>query len=277
MKTEIRLHLLRLALAAGTGLGIAASAAAAAGPNVVDVIATDYRFQMPATLPAGPTEFHLTNRSPQLHHLTLVKLGKGKTFSDFTALPPGAPPPSWAVFVGGANAAAPGGGQADTAVDLKPGRYAVICLIPGPDGKPHFMHGMAKALTVVASRRQGSLPPGDTTITLSDFTFTLSAPLTAGRHAIRVVNAGSQPHESVFVRLAPGKTGKDVAHWVNAGMHGPPPGAPFAGSSPMAPGHENTVLVDLPPGRYALLCFMPDVSDGRLHAMHGMIHDFTVL
>lgn len=254
-----------------------AAAAPAEAPNVVDVVAKDYRFDMPDTLPAGPTLFNLTNNGAQLHHMTLVKLGSGKTLADLTALPPGKPLPKWMRFEGGPNAPAPHGGRSETALDLTAGHYAVICLIPGPDGKPHMMHGMVKALTVVPSTTKRALPRGDTTITLTDYAFTLSKPLTPGRHTVRIVNRGTQPHEAVFVRLAAGKSGEDMARWVIGGMHGPPPGLPFAGVSPMAPGQKNLAVVNLTAGRYALLCFMPDARDGRLHAAHGMIHEFTIL
>ena len=33
--------------------------------------------------------------------------------------------------------------------DFQPGRYALLCFIPdAKDGKPHFVHGMAKEITV---------------------------------------------------------------------------------------------------------------------------------
>lgn len=281
MKTGYDVRAARPALAACIVFVAAAahiaSAAPTAGPNVVDVVTTDYRFHMPDTLPAGPTLFHVTNNSPQLHHVTLVKLESGKTPADLAAMAPGKPFPHWMRFVGGPNAPSPHGGQSETALDLTAGHYAVICLIPGPDGRPHMMRGMVKGLTVVPSATKRALPRSDTTITLSDYAFTLSRPLTAGRHTIQVVNHGTQPHEAVFVRLAPGKTGEEMAQWVTGGMHGPPPGMPFAGVSPMSPGQNNLALVTLTAGHYALLCFLPDKRDGRLHAVHGMIREFTIL
>ena len=261
----------------GTPFEREASAAVATVPNVVNVVATDYRFDMLDTLPAGPTLFHLVNNGAQLHHMTIVRLQAAKTLADFTALPPDAPPPAWAVFVGGPNAASPKGGQSEAALDLAPGHYAVICVIPGPDGKPHMMDGMIKALTVVPSAVRRAMPAAHMTLTLTDYAFTFSRPVSAGRRIIRVINHGTQPHEAVFVRLGPGKTGEDVARWVDNGMHGTPPGMPFAGISALAPGDENTAFVNLTAGDYALLCFAPDVKDGKRHTAHGMIHDFKVM
>ena len=207
--------------------------------------------------------------------MTIVRFEQGKTLADFTALPPG-PPPSWVVFMGGPNTPMPHGGHDEAILDLPPGNYAVICVIPGPDGKPHFMDGMVKALTVTASTRTRTMPAGNLTLTLTDYAFTFSSPPSAGDHTLAIVNKGKQPHEAVLFRLMPGKKGKDISDWVTAGMHGPPPGAPVTGISALAPGRENLLPLTLSPGDYALLCFMPDAKDGKYHAVHGMIHDFKI-
>jgi len=252
-----------------------AGGVSAAGPNVIDVVATEYQYQMPDTLPAGPTLFHFTNNGNQLHHMTIVKFEQGKTLADFGALPPG-PPPAWAKFMGGPNTPIPKGGQDEDIVDLSPGNYAVMCVIPGPDGKPHVAQGMIKGFKVTPSSKMGTMPRADLSLTLSDYTFAFSKPLTAGKHAIRIINHGSQPHEAVLFHLQQGKKGEDIAKWVESGMKGPPPGAPVTGISAEAPKQENTLLLDIKPGEYALICFMPDAKDGKMHAMHGMIYNFKV-
>jgi len=256
-------------------LTVYAGGALAAGPNVVNVVAKEYQYEMPDNLPAGPTLFHLTDDGIQLHHMTIMKFEQGKTLADFGALPPG-PPPAWAVLMGGPNTPMPKGGQDEDVVDLPPGNYAVMCVIPGPDGKPHVAQGMIKGFTVTPSSEKRTMPATDLTLTLSNYKFAFSKPLTAGKHAIRVVNHGDQPHEAVMFRLQPGKKGEDIANWLKAGMQGPPPGAPVTGISAEAPNHENILLLDVKPGNYALLCFMPDAKDGKMHAAHGMIYNFKV-
>lgn len=262
----------------GTTLApVPANAATPAGPNVVNVVAREYGYEMPDTLPAGPTLFHLTDAGNELHHMTIVKFEQGKTLADFTSLPPG-PPPAWAVFIGGPNTPTPHGGQDEDIVDLAPGNYAVLCVIPGPDGKPHMLNGMIRGLTVTpSSARVGAMPASDVTLTLTNYDFAFSQTLTAGQHTIRIVNKGTQPHEAVMFLLAPGKTGEDIAAWVGSGMQGPPPAAPITGISAEAPGLDNLLPVNLSAGRYALLCFMPDATDGRPHTAHGMIYNFEVI
>lgn len=250
-------------------------AGASTGPNVVNVVAKEMLYEMPDSIPAGPTLFHFTNAGNQLHHVTLVKLEDGKTLQDFMSLPPG-PMPAWVVFVGGPNTPVPQGGVTEDVVDLAPGNYAVVCVIPDSDGAPHMVKGMAKALSVTPTSKKGSLPKADITLTLNDYKFDFSKPLTPGKHAVKIVNHSRQPHEAVLFKMEPGKTGEDMAHWVEAGMNGPPPGAPVSGISPMSPGKENILHLDVTAGNYALLCFMPDDKDGKMHIAHGMIYNFKI-
>lgn len=242
--------------------------------NVVDVVAKNMHYQMPDSIPAGPTIFHFTNEDNTLHHMTLVKLANKKTVKDFATLPPG-PLPKWVTFYGGPNAPHPHGGTDEVEVNMTPGHYGVVCLIPGPDGVPHMVHGMYKAFTVTASTKHAHLPKADDKLTLVSYNFKFSKPLTPGKHVIEVVNTANEPHEALMVQMSPGKTGADMAHWVEKGMKGPPPGTPIGGISPITPGEKNYLMIDLKKGNYALLCFMP-AKDGKLHVAHGMIYDFKV-
>jgi uncharacterized cupredoxin-like copper-binding protein len=253
-----------------------APSAFAAGPHVVKVVAKEYGYEMPKSIPAGPTLFHLTDDGNLLHQMTLIKLGQGKTLADLTKLPPG-PFPAWAKFMGGPNTPLPKGGQSEVAVNLPAGHYAVVCLIPGADGVPHMMIGMERALTVKSAKQARRMPAADMTLKLVEYAFKFSKAPTAGHHVIRVMNRGTQPHEAEFFRLQHGKTGEDVLKWVITGMQGPPPGAPVSGVTAMAPGRQNTLMVDFSRGDYTVICFMPDTKDGKPHAAHGMIHNFKVM
>jgi len=44
----------------------------------------------------------------------------------------------------------------------------------------------------------------------------------------------------------------------------------------MAPGTSNDIELSLEPGTYAMLCFVPDTSDGNPHFIHGMIDQLTI-
>ncbi len=248
------------------------------GANVVTVTARDFAFDVPATIPAGLTTIRLVNKGPDLHHVVLIRLDAGKTMGDlFAAMKGDGPLPSWATSVGGPNTPVPGG-ESNATFELAPGSYAMICVIPAPDGQPHVMKGMAKAITVTAAARPAAnvaAPTYDATMTLRDYAFDFDRALRAGKQRLRILNEGTQGHEFVLVKLAPGKTPMDVVQWVEK-HDGPPPGAPMGGITDLVRGTATYVDLDLEPGDYGLLCFLPDAKDGKPHFVHGMHTQFTV-
>lgn len=246
-------------------------------PNRVTVTATDYGFAMPNTLPAGPTKFSLVNHGKELHHLFLVRLNDGKTAADLgTAMKKPGPLPSWAVEAGGPNGTDPATTSFATTVQLEAGRYAALCIIPGPDGVPHVMKGMIRDLIVrpVSGAAQAERAP-TSTISLTDYAFQLTKPLTVGHHLVQVRNDGKQTHELEIARLLPGKNPGDLARWAEK-MSGRPPAHFLGGVSPIAPGKSNELSLDLAPGHYVFLCFVPDAKDGKPHVAHGMARDFVI-
>jgi uncharacterized cupredoxin-like copper-binding protein len=44
----------------------------------------------------------------------------------------------------------------------------------------------------------------------------------------------------------------------------------------MVPGQPAYFTVNVTPGEYALICFLPDHKDGKEHHEHGMIEQITV-
>lgn len=229
------------------------------------VIAKDFSFELPSQSPAGLTTFKLVNHGPSLHHVQLIRLDEWKTGDDFlAALKAGGPNPPEA------------GDTATAAVDIKPGNYVLVCFIPSADGVPHLMKGMTHALTVTEPTHAAAPEPtADLVVKLVDFDFQLSQPLSAGRHTVRIENGGAQPHELAIIRLEPGKTPADFTAWGER-PEGPAPGRLFGGVSGIMPGARAFVEVDLPPGEYALICFVPEMADGKPHFVHEMVKQVTV-
>lgn len=253
-----------------------ASAPAASKANVVRVVGQDFKFEAPDVIPAGLTQFRFLNRGPAIHHMALLKLQDGKTIDDLRAVmaKPSGPPPAWVVEVGGPNAPAPGF-ESNATMMLKPGNYVLICFVD-LDGPPHFTKGMVKPLTVARTASStASLPKADVTATLFDYNFKLSAPLRAGTRTVRVYNAAKQHHEVQLVQLAPGASVSDFMKWMQK-MDGPPPGKPIGGIAGIDTGMSQSFTADFAPGKYALLCFLPDAKDGKPHFMHGMVQEVTV-
>jgi uncharacterized cupredoxin-like copper-binding protein len=255
---------------------------APAGPNVVTLTASEYTFTGPDTIPAGLTTIKLVNAGKELHHAMLVRLGDGHTVAEFQAgmqammAHPG-PAPAWVIFSGGPNADTPGDTSNVTEM-LQAGTYVVLCVIPGADGVPHVAKGMIRTLVVAPSTAAAvAEPAADVTMKLVEYGFQLSRPLAAGTTAIRVENAGQQPHEVVVAAMLPGKSAKDFVEWEMGGEKGPPPtGNWLGGVGAVMPGAHATFSLALTPGTYLVLCFFPDAKDGKAHIVHGMAQQITI-
>ena len=258
----------------------AAPADSAAAVNSINLAASDFAFSAPDTVPAGPTWIRMTNAGKEFHHVIVIHLDSGRTVDEFLKAFAANPqqPPAWSHPMGGPIAPSPGGAAATaTAVDLIPGTYALICVVPSADGVPHIAKGMSRQLTVVPPTAAAAAAPitPTATITLADYSFTTSTPLTAGKNVIRVVNSATQPHEVVIVRVFPGKTVGDVAAFGEKPV-GAPPGEVVGGASFIAGPIENFIEVDLTPGDYGFICFVPDAKDGKPHVAHGMMQQFKI-
>lgn len=248
---------------------------APAAPTAVTIHARDFAYQAPDSIPAGYVAFTLVNDGPGIHHAAIARLDSGKTVKDLAAAlgHPG-PIPSWAVLLGGPNAVA-AGESTNATLMLTPGDYVMLCFVTVPGGVPHFEKGMLHAFTVVPSTVATAEPVADDSITLVEYAFKFSQPLTTGHHTFAVTNAGVQPHELEFVKLAPGKTAKELIAWLDTGK-GPAPGDPIGGASLEDPGKTMYFSADFTPGNYVLICFVPDAKDGKPHFMHGMVQTITL-
>lgn len=274
------LMMLMLPLLAGCSVGESREAARHAGatPRELVVRARDFQFDAPDTVPSGPTRIRLLNEGPDFHHVWLVRLDRGKTVADLMGhLATGHESmPTWATDVGGPNTPGAPGEETSAVLDLEPGRYAMICVIPAPDGRLHVMRGMVRPLTVVPGKGDGgAMPPADLVMTLEDYSYRLDQPITSGSHTIRVENVAEQTHEVVVIRLEPGRSAGDFLAWL-MNREGPAPAKPVGGVTGLSRGESNLITIDFEPGDYALLCFVPDAGDGKPHVAHGMVKQFSV-
>jgi hypothetical protein len=253
-------------------------AAAPAAPNVVNIVATDFAFGAPDTIPAGLTTFKLQNHGKEAHQAVLMGAAD-KTWDEVrTALTTPGPIPAWVTFPPGAGVVI-GGDSSNATSRLEPGIYYLVCFIPSADGTPHVVKGMVRRLVVTAPATAAAPAPdpqADVVVTLADYGFTFSKPLTAGTHTIRVENAGPQVHEIGIEQLAPGKTIADWQRWLAGGMKGMGPAKPLGGITGPGVGKVGWFTITVPPGKYILACYVPDVKDGKPHVVHGMVQELTV-
>ena len=264
-------------------------------PTVVPLSSANYTFHAPDTVDAGWTTFQFSNNGDDIHYAHIVQLDSGRTALELLeayaeAIRMSAPRPNWIRRFGGPGGAAPGGSSAVTQ-NLEPGSYVWICPVEDTAGHPHFAKGESKAFVVrAATNPAGQAPPPVATavIRLLDFTFTVDSQLKAGRHTIRVENAGLEPHDLVMLKLAPGETLEQVRAFLNperarrpgeAGQPLPPLKSLellAGGIAVIAPGMHVFFQTDLTPGEYVLVC-MTTAPDGRAHIEHGMIQQIRIL
>ena len=260
----------------------------AATPNVVALTATEYAFEAPDTLPAGWTNLRLANRGQEVHYGHMVRLDSGKTVRDLVdayaeAIRTSGPRPKWVTRFGGPGGAFPGDSVSVTQY-LEPGSDVWICPVEA-DREVEDRVVVKAADGVVADRAAG--PEASLVIRLMDFSFGLDPSVPAGRHTIRVENAGEEPHDLVMIKLAPGTTVEDLVNGLNperarrAGQAAKPPppmeslGTGAGGIAAIAPGMESFFEANLSPGEYVLVC-MATAPDGRSHIEHGMIKQFRI-
>ena len=264
-----------------------ASASAATSPSVsagavteLPIDATEYKFTAPASIQAGPTRIVVKNTGKEDHQAQVAKLSEGATFQDLTsALQSGDIPGALGKLQlsGGPTGVTPGSTVA-TSANLEPGQYVFLCFVESADGVPHVAKGMIGQLEVTGTAGTEALPAGDSELALQDFAFVGDTSMTAGQHTVTVTNKGPQPHEATVVKLNEGVTVDQLreAFTSTAAPGGPPPATGAGGVAGIAPNATVSMDLDLQPGNYAYVCFVPDAATGKPHAALGMIGELTV-
>lgn len=127
------------------------------------------------------------------------------------------------------------------------------------------------------------IPSDYTTISMpvQEFAFGLDPSLikSGEKVAFDIQNVGKQKHEAAMVSLADGVDLQEaLAEALASGEE--PAGLDLVARVTIEPGAQYNMVVqdELPPGRYAFVCFMPDVTDPEFtpHAFKGMVSEFTL-
>lgn len=246
----------------------------------VTIKAMDFSFDQPKTIPAGLVDLTLINNGAQPHQIQLFRITDGN-FDEFaSAMKKNGPVLSTLQMItaaGGANTIDPGG-QQEVILNLTPGEYASVCFVSGSDNIFHFMKGMLQHVSVVGSPTTSQTPPqASTVITLKDFSIDVPKSVTAGAATWKVVNEGPQFHEMDILKLHSGVTFEQFQKLLSS--QGPPAGPPpfddLGGIAGLQPGTAGWIKLNLQPGNYVALCFIPDMKTGKPHFMLGMISPFT--
>lgn len=104
----------------------------------------------------------------------------------------------------------------------------------------------------------------------ADYSFKVPDSLPSGVTTFHLMNGGKEIHQMVLIK-AP------MAAMQKMDPNAPPPADLVVAGGPnaAAPGGTAEATVDLAPGEYTLVCFVP-APDGKPHMMHGMMKGLTV-
>ena len=107
-------------------------------PATVALTMREYRFDFEPDVPSGRVVFDVANAGAADHALTLIRLPEDYPPIDAQLHSDERRP---AATLARVPATAPGGGS-HFAVDLVPGRYAMVCFVTDADGVIHGLKGM---------------------------------------------------------------------------------------------------------------------------------------
>ena len=187
------------------------------------------------------------------------------------------------VMAGGAYAGA--GESSQVVLDLTPGEWVAWADDPEAPQEPVVFEATGEMPADLAEPEAGA------TITMAEYVIDVSeGELTAGAQVVRIDNVGAQPHFVGWLQVPDGLTEAQLEAALELEMEAETTGTPPAYSDDFNPdedaipvtftgtqstGTSQWVVVDeAEAGTHVLICFFPDLADGRPHAFHGM---YTIL
>lgn len=134
---------------------------------------------------------------------------------------------------------------------------------------------LAACVAPVAPQPAAAIP--EITIMTHEYTFDTPKEIPAGLVRVKLMDHGKEPHHVQFARLNDGVTFAQFTAALQKGEAEAFPLITFPGGvAPIDPGSEASAVLDLTPGNYVLLCFVP-APDGLPHLAKGMIAPVTVV
>jgi uncharacterized cupredoxin-like copper-binding protein len=173
---------------------------------------------------------------------------------------------------------APGGmidpGHAQTVVtdELQPGNYAMLCLIPTPDGETHAAKGMVNEIVVEDQDAEPDAPQANERITIEDGELQLEdEAVNAGQVTFEIENLGEGPHEFTIVKPDEDKTLRDLIRYYDdlfddgEASLDEPPGEIVASLLEFPPGETLLLTTELDAGTYIIACTYEDEEGDQDH------------
>lgn len=266
------------------------------GYPTVTVRLTEDAILAPEEIAAGPTVLIVENEEEGAGHAFVMRIPDDVSDAELEraltgeSVADGTPEWFWrADFLGNgdrATAEVPG----VALVGVEPGRYLV-----GDPFRPvaEFAQFDVPGPALAAS----NLPEADLAVDLFEMGFSLPAEIASGPQLWEVQNTGAMLHEIAIFPAPPGATAQDVEAAVTAELEAEFSGDPaaaraaidalgdewtgwsadlVAGVGVLSPQAASLAQVNLEPGYYGAICFIPEPNSGIPHVMLGMTTVFEV-
>lgn len=266
--------------------------------HVIEVLAADYAFGAPDSIPSGWITVRLNNEhAEEIHEIVLTRLPEGVTYQDWEETLPvwdrmsermqageisgaeevygAAAPllPGWfgdIEEVSGRGLVSPGR-TTEKSVRLEPGTYAMVCYVKSPDGRVHASQGMSRELIVTDEESGGAEPEADVEVTIGGDEITTYGELSPGDNSVAArFEEESGGYRTIhLIRVEEDTDLEEVARWLDwyweGGLRAPAPADFFGGeglSANTSEGNSGYFTVEgVEPGQYAWIVW---TSEGEL-------------
>ena len=262
----------------------------------IDIDGTEYTFEITpdpaAGLAPGWTLVQFRNVGVEAHQAMFAGLKDGVDFDQLAAAGEGDSSGSAVIeyvnMLGGVSYI--DGGQETTAmVNLPAGLVPAMCYVPTADGVAHALLGMSTLLPVSEPDAGGGAPAPELDDTTVVGTIELAAdgyqiPDDLGAGWYHVVNTDDADpalglHELSLLRLDESLDPDEIDDLVTELANNETPSVgveAIGGLGAISPGFDGYLHLDLDPGPYLAVDFMPDPGEPRPHMLDGYYASFTV-
>ncbi len=242
---------------------------AESGMASITIVHTEDGITVPESIPAGLRHITIQNDGEEWHASIFRRLNDDVTMEQFEAAfqenPFGSLPLT--TQLGGPDLAP--GTSSENIFPLEPGSYVVVDNWTQPPRMQPFV-------VTANSEADDPVPVAAVTVEMREHEFVMPDTLQSGPQWWAFQNSGEAVHQAGVVKLAQDTTLDDVVAWLDTEA-GPPPWEDIAFWNVMSPGQQSWGELDLPPGDYLVLDFLPDFAhDGAPNFTLGMVKEIVV-
>ncbi len=219
-------------------------------------------------IPAGLVELTIDNIDTEWHAAIIRRLNEGVSLEEFGTAFQQEPRSTFPMtsFIGGPDV--PGKTTIPGYYTLEAGTYIVVDNWVEPWRFASFR--------VEGEIGQVQPPKADVMVQMNEYALEMPETLPKGRLLWQFTNQGEFLHNVGIIQLDDGKNMDDVAAWIKE-QQGPEPFKYFTMWNILSPGVTSWGEIELQPGEYLAVDFMPDfASEGGWNIEQGMVSEFTV-